>query len=258
MIFSKWILDSLSSGILNSNAQCSGLHKQKFPGFRNSDYLTWGDMWNPMTPFYLVSLWPDDRTTSQAVSQDWCGQVAWFVILIPWDKLIHKAPVLTCSSVYTKRFYELWRCAALSSIFKSSFSSNAICIVMVKWIFFFCFVSFGGSTSPILSSVGQVSFPKQFPGITKDFLWHDWQTAPEMKRKVRKWDATRSLLAYQGGKNLHTYSMIIIMFLYYTFMRAKCSMETKQVKSILDLVDHVLNSINLVWRKHFNCWYLDL
>ena len=41
---------------------------------------------------------------------------------------------------------------------------------MVKWIFFFCFVSFGGSTSLILSSVGQVSFPKQFPGIAKVFF----------------------------------------------------------------------------------------
>ena len=51
-------------------------------------------------------------------------------------------------------------------------------------------------------------------------------------------------LAYQGGKNLHTYSMIIIMFLYYTIMRAKCCMETKQVKSTLDLVDHFLQSPN--------------
>ena len=51
MIFSKWILDSFFSGILDSrswildsNAQYSGFHKQKFPGFRNPDYLTWGDL----------------------------------------------------------------------------------------------------------------------------------------------------------------------------------------------------------------------
>ena len=81
----------------------------------------------------------DDRTTSQAVSQDWCGQVAWFVILIPMGQT-NPQSISFNSSVYTKRFYELWRCAALSSIFKSSFSSNAICIVIVKWIFsFICF-----------------------------------------------------------------------------------------------------------------------
>ena len=162
MIFSKWILDSLSSGILNSNAQYSGLHKQKFPGFRNPDYLTWDDMWNLMTRFYLVSLWPDDRTTSQAVSQDWCGQVAWFVILIPWDKLIHKAPVLTCSSVYTKRFYELWRCAALSSIFKSSFSSNAIGIVMVKCIFSFVLFLLKALLPPFSRVWVRSHFPNSF------------------------------------------------------------------------------------------------
>ena len=51
MIFSEWILDSFFSGILDSkswildsNAQYSGFHKQKFPGFRNPDYLTWGDL----------------------------------------------------------------------------------------------------------------------------------------------------------------------------------------------------------------------
>ena len=38
--------------------------------------------------------------------------------------------------------------------------------------------------------------------------------------------------------------MIIIIFLYYTIMRAKCCMKTKQVKSTLDLVDHVLQSRN--------------
>ena len=43
MIFSKWILDSFSSGILDSNAQYSGFHKQKFPGFRNPDYLISGE-----------------------------------------------------------------------------------------------------------------------------------------------------------------------------------------------------------------------
>ena len=44
MIFSERILDSFFSGILDSNAQYSGFHKQKFPGFRNPDYLTWGDL----------------------------------------------------------------------------------------------------------------------------------------------------------------------------------------------------------------------
>ena len=45
------ILDSLFSGILDSKswildsrAQYSGFHKQKFPGFRNPDYLTWGEI----------------------------------------------------------------------------------------------------------------------------------------------------------------------------------------------------------------------
>ena len=36
------ILDS-KSWILDSRAQYSGFHKQKFPGFRNQDYLTWGE-----------------------------------------------------------------------------------------------------------------------------------------------------------------------------------------------------------------------
>ena len=31
------------SGILDSNAQGSGFHEQKFPGFRNPDYNTWGE-----------------------------------------------------------------------------------------------------------------------------------------------------------------------------------------------------------------------
>ena len=31
------------SRILDSNAQCSGFHKQKFAGFRNPDYHTWGE-----------------------------------------------------------------------------------------------------------------------------------------------------------------------------------------------------------------------
>ena len=46
-IFSEWILDSFfneildsKSWILDSNAQYSGFHMQKFPGFRNPDYLT--------------------------------------------------------------------------------------------------------------------------------------------------------------------------------------------------------------------------
>ena len=49
-IFSKWILDSFFSGILDSkswildDAQYSGFHKQKIPGFRNTDYLTWGEL----------------------------------------------------------------------------------------------------------------------------------------------------------------------------------------------------------------------
>ena len=49
-IFSQWILDSFFSGILDSkswildsNAQYSGFCEQKFPGFRNPDYLTWGE-----------------------------------------------------------------------------------------------------------------------------------------------------------------------------------------------------------------------
>ena len=40
-IFSKWILRSLFSWILDSKAQYSGFHKKKFPGFRNPDYPTW-------------------------------------------------------------------------------------------------------------------------------------------------------------------------------------------------------------------------
>lgn len=50
-IFSKWILDSLFSGILDSKswildsrAQYFGFHKQKFPGFQNPDYLRWGEL----------------------------------------------------------------------------------------------------------------------------------------------------------------------------------------------------------------------
>ena len=31
------------SGILDSNAQGSGFNEQKFPGFRNPDYNTWGE-----------------------------------------------------------------------------------------------------------------------------------------------------------------------------------------------------------------------
>ena len=49
-VFSKWILDLFFGGdldskslILDSNAQYSGFHKQKFSGFRNPDYLTWGE-----------------------------------------------------------------------------------------------------------------------------------------------------------------------------------------------------------------------
>ena len=59
-IFSKWILDSLFSGILDSKswildsrAQYSGFHKQKFPGFRNPDYLTWGDFFTLFVRFIL-------------------------------------------------------------------------------------------------------------------------------------------------------------------------------------------------------------
>ena len=59
-IFSKWILDSLFSGILDSKswildsrAQYSGFHKQKFPGFRNPDYLTWSDFFTLFVRFIL-------------------------------------------------------------------------------------------------------------------------------------------------------------------------------------------------------------
>ena len=31
------------SRILDSNAQGSGFHEKKFPGFRNPDYNTWGE-----------------------------------------------------------------------------------------------------------------------------------------------------------------------------------------------------------------------
>ena len=31
------------SGILDSNTQGSGFHEQKFRGFRNPDYNTWGE-----------------------------------------------------------------------------------------------------------------------------------------------------------------------------------------------------------------------
>ena len=31
------------SGILDSNAPGSGFHEQKFPGFGNPDYNTWGE-----------------------------------------------------------------------------------------------------------------------------------------------------------------------------------------------------------------------
>ena len=31
------------SGILDSNTQGSGFHEQKFRGFRNTDYNTWGE-----------------------------------------------------------------------------------------------------------------------------------------------------------------------------------------------------------------------
>ena len=40
---SEWIRDSLFSGILGINAQYSRFHKQKCPGYRNPDYLRWGD-----------------------------------------------------------------------------------------------------------------------------------------------------------------------------------------------------------------------
>ena len=42
--FFSGILDSFFSGILDSNVQYSGFHDQKFPGFRNLDYLTLGDL----------------------------------------------------------------------------------------------------------------------------------------------------------------------------------------------------------------------
>ena len=50
-IFNEWLLDSFFSVILDSkgwmldsNAEYSGFHKQKFPGFQNPDYLARGDM----------------------------------------------------------------------------------------------------------------------------------------------------------------------------------------------------------------------
>ena len=48
------ILDS-KSWILDSRAQYSGFHKQKFPGFRNPDYLTWGDDYNSLVKFWRMS-----------------------------------------------------------------------------------------------------------------------------------------------------------------------------------------------------------
>ena len=50
-----WIPDSSCSRILDSynsipdsKAQDSGFHKQKFRGFRNLDFLTWGDVFIPV------------------------------------------------------------------------------------------------------------------------------------------------------------------------------------------------------------------
>ena len=110
----------------------------------------------------ICEIWWPDSTLSLSVSQDWCGQVAWFVILIPMGQTNPQAPVLTCSSVYTKRFYELWRCAALSSIFKSSFSSNAICIVMVKWIFSFVLFLLKALLPPFSRVWVRPHFPNSF------------------------------------------------------------------------------------------------
>ena len=68
-IFSKWILDSLFSGILDSKswildsrAQYSRFHKQKFPGFRNPYYLTWGEKYLRL---YLLSLDRDEVIHSE-------------------------------------------------------------------------------------------------------------------------------------------------------------------------------------------------
>ena len=49
------------------------------------------------------------------------------------------------------------------------FERNLHCHGKVHLFVLFCFVSFGGSTSSILSSAGQVSFPKQLPGSAKVF-----------------------------------------------------------------------------------------
>ena len=59
-IFSEWIQDSFFSEILDSktwildsNTQYSGFHKQKFSGFRNPDYLTWGELLGRKHQFFL-------------------------------------------------------------------------------------------------------------------------------------------------------------------------------------------------------------
>ena len=123
------------------------------------------EIWWPDSTLSLSDLMTEQHPKLLAKT----GVVRWLDLwsLFQLDKLVHKAPVLTCSSICTKRFYELWRCAALSSIFKSSFSSNAICICFFWRLYFPRSLECG-------SGLG-------------------WQTASEMKRKVRKWDATRSL-----------------------------------------------------------------
>ena len=135
-VYTIWNWSS-ANGFWISQAKISWIPESGLPYM--GQYVKSND---PILPCLSLTWWPNNIPSCKP-------RLVWLGGLI--CDLIHKAPLLTCSSVYTKRFYELWRCAALPSIFKSSFSSNEICILMVKWNFFFCFVSFEGSTSHILS-----------------------------------------------------------------------------------------------------------
>ena len=118
------------------------------------------EIWWPDSTLSLSDLMTEQHPKLLAKT----GVVRWLDLwsLFQLDKLVHKAPVLTCSSICTKRFYELWRCAALSSIFKSSFSSNAICIVMVKWIFSFVLFLLKALLPPFSRVWVRPHFPNSF------------------------------------------------------------------------------------------------